>query len=267
MKKRLRKLARSLRRSLTPISPQKLLDAFEILGMNGDAPAIVVHSSMSRCGKLAGGPCALLGALTARYPNVVAPTHTQPMPSSPGGPIPVFDPGSSPSIVGLFSKTLRQQPSAIRSWHPSHSIAAIGSEAAELCSGHEMSDRPCGAQTPYQKLIDMQAAALMYGVPLTYYTLFHRAEDAAEVPYLYFPERVPMRYRTPEEEVVTIESWRQDWTQPRRFAAMEAELVQAGLLRRCPLGRGSLLYIPDVSEVHQYTVNKLKENAHYLLAE
>lgn len=264
-KNRIRKLARAVRRSLHPISDQKLQGALDSLGTDGNAAALLVHSSLSHCGALRGGPETLLRSLTSRYANVAVPTHTQPLPKNPGDPIPIFDRDHTPSTVGLFSDYVRTRPGAHRSIHPSHSVAVLGPVGEMLCEGHEYSDRPCGPDTPYHALVDLSAAVLMYGVPLTYYTLFHTAEDAADVPYLYFPERTPMRLRNEIGEVITIQSWRQDWTKPRRFAEMEPELEAAGLLKRTPLGRGFLLFIPDAQAVHEYTVSKLKETPNYLL--
>ena len=41
----------------------------------------------------------------------------------------------------------------LRSIHATHSLAALGSYAKELCSDHYRQDTPCGAATPYARLL------------------------------------------------------------------------------------------------------------------
>ena len=105
----------------------------------------------------------------------------------------------------------------------------------------------------------------MFGATLDAYTLFHTAEDAAGCPYLYFPAPWRLRALNRDGKVLEINMRRQNMTVTRRFAEMDAELEQEGLLRRTPLGRGELLFIPSSKAVHELVVQRLREDPYYLV--
>src|SRR5204863_10191165 len=47
-----------------------------------------------------------------------------------------WDPETTPSAVGQITEVFRKRPSARRSDHPIHSVAAIGARAAEITRVH-----------------------------------------------------------------------------------------------------------------------------------
>lgn len=262
---KLRRLARRLRRirlRFSPVSTTKLDAALRQL-IPEPVPVLFVHSSLSNCGHIPGGAATVVTALRKVATTVVLPTHTYCYPR-PDGDVPVYDATATRSQVGAISDWFWRQPGVIRSIHPTHSLAAIGPLAGTLCEGHELCDTPCGKGTPYEKLIERDAAVLMLGCTMNTYTLFHTAEDFARCPYLYYPNQVSLRYRI-GEEIRPIEMWRQDMTHVRRFTEMDAELEAAGLLRRTRLGLGTLLYIPSSAAVQRYLEEKLTRNPRHLL--
>src|SRR5712692_7680181 len=147
---------------------------------------VMVHSSLSACGYVRGGPTAVIEALRTgcAESTLVMPTHTYWYPGSDGS-VKAFDPTSTPSVVGAIGDAFWRRPGVARSLHPTHSLAAEGPMASMLVEGHEHCTTPCGAGTPYERLVRWDASILMFGVTLNCYTLFHSAEDAARVPYLY----------------------------------------------------------------------------------
>jgi aminoglycoside 3-N-acetyltransferase len=74
-------------------------------------------------------------------------------------------------------------PGAVRSLHPTHSVAAIGAEAAEIVKDHEKDDSPVGANSPLRKLRDVHGQILMLGCGLLPNTSMHGVEELAEPPY------------------------------------------------------------------------------------
>jgi aminoglycoside 3-N-acetyltransferase len=93
---------------------------------------LLVHSSLSSLGFVAGGAHTVIGALRmALGPEgtLVVPTHTW---DRPGRGDFAFDVRSTPSCVGVISETFRAMPEAIRSLHPTHSVAAVGPMARDL---------------------------------------------------------------------------------------------------------------------------------------
>jgi aminoglycoside 3-N-acetyltransferase len=219
---------------------------------------VMVHSSLSIFGRIAGGAGTVLRALRAWQPDatLAMPAHSYCYPK-PAEAAPVFDVRRSPSVVGRITDAFWQQPGVLRSLHPTHSLAAIGSDAEQLIRGHEQCDTPCGTGTPYARLVSRDAAVLMFGAPMLSYTLFHTAEDAAAVPYLYYPERVRVRYRAGDGTIRELAMRRHDTTVKRSFDSAGNWLEQNGLLHAARLGDGPLRFIPSARAAHQRIVEEL----------
>jgi aminoglycoside 3-N-acetyltransferase len=176
----------------------------------------------------------------------------------------VFDPATTPSQTGLITNHFRQMPGVVRSLSPSHSLAARGNQATELCAGHDRCSTPCGPGTPYEKLIQRDAAVLMFGATMHTYTLFHTAEDAAACDYLYYKE--PFRMRVCDHgQTRELQIHRQDMSVKRRFVAMDTVLEREHLLHRVPLGIGELLWIVSSHQTHKFLLEQLRQDPHYLL--
>lgn len=226
---------------------------------------LFVHSSLSKCGLIEGGAATVIETLRKLCDTLVLPTHSYCYPSDPAGLGSVFDARHTPSSVGAISDWFWRQPGVVRSLHPSHSLAALGRDAAALCAGHEECATPCGEDTPYEKLLDRDAAVLMFGCTLNTYTLFHTSEALFGCAYLYCPLPVAMQLRDTHGQVRQMKMKRQDMTVPRRFAEMRAELEEAGLLRSRPLGSGELLCLPNAKSVHAYVMQKFAIDPDYLV--
>jgi aminoglycoside N3'-acetyltransferase len=107
----------------------------------------------------------------------------------------------------------------------------------------------------------------MFGATLDSYTLFHTAEAAAGVPYLYMPEQVTLRTKGSDGSVNSIQMWRQDMRVPRRFAETVDWLAEQKLLIRRKLGLGELLFIPSARAVHETMVKTLQRDPMFLVKE
>lgn len=237
--------------------------------LNGLIPQSVeimfVHSSLSSCGFIAGGPATVVSALRSKCGTLVIPTHSYCYAEKSEAVGVVFDPSATHSVVGAISDWFWQQPHVVRSHHPTHSLAAIGPAAKAICNEHECADSPCGAGTPYQRLIEQQAAVLMFGCTMNTYTLFHTSEALAGCPYLYYPDQVHVRYVDTNGQAVVAMMWRQNMEYARRFTCMEEELANIGLLKRAKLRVGKLLFIPNALDVHNYLMDCLRVDPRHLL--
>jgi aminoglycoside N3'-acetyltransferase len=145
-------------------------------------------------------------------------------------------------------------------------LACIGPQAKELIAGHDDCDTPCGAASPYQKLVDWDASVLMFGATLNAYTLFHTAEDAAGVPYLYEPNTYELRLREPDGSTRHFRMHRQDMSVSRRFAEMSSWLEDRGLLVRQRCGNGELLWLPHAGGVHEAVTKALRDDPWLLVS-
>lgn len=262
-----RRLKRA-RRKLVRLDEAKILEALRSYG-EFKTDLLLVHSSLSACGSIDGGPATVISALRSWITDrasLALPTHTWSYPDATGV-APVFDYKSTPSVVGTITNHYWRQPDVVRSQHPSHSLACSGPGAEDLIRDHELRETPCGAGTPYMKIAEGNSSVLMFGATMDSYTLYHTAEDAAEVPYLYMPQQFTLRSRAGDGEVREIQMWRQDMGVPRRFAATADWLAEQGLLVRRKLGLGELLFIPSARALHETMVQTLRRDPLFLVDE
>lgn len=232
-------------------------------GFDFDPPrTLMVHSSLSSLGYVVGGASAVIRALRDWNPSgtLTMPAHSYCYPNE-NGYAPVFDPRSTSSRVGAITDTFWRQPGVQRSLHPTHSLACQGPQADRLISDHALCDTPCGSGTPYERLAHEDAAVLMFGTTLDSYTLFHTAEDAAQVPYLYLKEPVKLRFlNSTDDHPKVLNMKRQDMDVTRRFRDMAPWLEERGLLFKARCGSGELLFIPHAAAAHEQLDQALRSD-------
>lgn len=259
---------RHVRRRKVRLTAQDILSVLSVFG-DLRASAVMVHSSLSRCGHIVGGPEIVLDVLAhwlGDNRTLVMPTHTYCYPDSKGA-VPVYDAASTHSLVGQITERFWRERGVSRSIHPTHSLAAAGPSAMEICAGHKDCDTPCGKGTPYERLIHGECAVLMFGVTLNTYTFFHTAEDAAELPYLYEREPYFLKYRDASDAIREMKMWRHNMNIARAFRPMDTWLESRGLLERARFGLGELLFIPNALHAHNAVMEELKINPLLLVDE
>ena len=158
------------------LSRTELRAGFRGLGLAaGDR--VVVHSSLSSLGHVDGGADAVVDALLdAVGPEgvVAAPTFTRY--DRP------YDPGTSPSTTGAVTEALRRRERAVRSPHPTKSVAAIGPGVADLLADHDPANS-LGPGSPLHRLAADGGKVLLLGVDHTSDSALHVAERLAGAPY------------------------------------------------------------------------------------
>jgi len=165
--------------------------------MPGDTA--IFHSSLSSMGTVVDGPDAVIDGFVDAVGSagtIAVPTLCPSKPEGGASAIERWDPETTPSYVGKITETLRARPSAFRSDHPTHSVAAIGRRAVELTRAHGVDrqrpspfgGRAFARESPWQRLIDWNAAYCFVGVTFRVNTMVHcvestlaeRALDAAD---------------------------------------------------------------------------------------
>jgi aminoglycoside 3-N-acetyltransferase len=137
----------------------------------------VVHSSLRAVGRDADDLIDELLAAVGPDGLVVMPTFTYDNAT--------FDP-DTPCRTGALSEVFRRRPDALRSAHPTYSLAAIGSGAAGLLAGHEHTGATA-VDSPLDRLASVGGLVLLVGVGQTSNTTVHVGEFHAEAPYLDIP--------------------------------------------------------------------------------
>jgi aminoglycoside 3-N-acetyltransferase len=221
-----------------------LIGCFEEIGVQRGG-TLLVHSSLSSFGPVRGGEHTVIDALletTGPDGLVAMPTHTW---STVSAAQPVFHEQLSPSTTGRITESFRLRPSAVRSLHPTHSVAAIGPAAQEFCRDHELYSTPCARLSPYGRLVAARGQVLMLGVGLDCLTLMHGVEEWAEVPWLF--NRVEnLRVITGTGTVLTVASRRHTddpYYEERDFPSLEPVLQRAGTISYGTAGRATIRLI------------------------
>lgn len=157
---------------------------------------LLVHSSMKALGEVEGGADTVLDAFSEFLAPglLVLPTHTWDQINADYN---VFDVVNEPSCVGVLTNIFRQRPGVIRSWHPTHSVAALGKDAEEFVQGEETFDTPCPREGCWGKLYDRKAKVLFLGAKLTSNTLIHGVEEWMGIPRRLSLDYQALKIRTP----------------------------------------------------------------------
>jgi aminoglycoside 3-N-acetyltransferase len=248
------------------VTGRDLARSLDELGL-GRGQTIMIHSSLKSFGYFDGGVEAVLDTLISHVGDegtICVPTLTGRRDDGENGPI-YFDTRSSPCWTGKLCETLRQRPSAMRSAHPTHSIAAIGASSSCLTKDHHLALTPCGEGSPWLKLADMQAYLLFIGVDFSNCTLLHTAEELARVDYHLKPE--PCEAFVTDREGKEHHGWFKlhDWGTPRRFQeVVYPELVKNNLIASSRAGNSTLLAV-RTDQLLDLVVDRLRSDPEWLV--
>lgn len=188
--------ADAIAKAPAPRTPSSLAADLRALGLaSGDI--VLVHSSLSAIGWVAGGQVGVITALL----DVLGPDGTLAMPAHSGqmsdpahwqnppvpavwveplrAETPAFDPRTTPTRgMGAIAELFRTWPGALRSNHPTSSFAALGPQAVGIIGGHRLHS-PLGEHSPLMRLYERNAKVLLLGVGFERCTALHLAEQWA----------------------------------------------------------------------------------------
>jgi aminoglycoside 3-N-acetyltransferase len=241
------------------LTRQTIAEDLRRLGVqSGDA--LVVHSSLRSLGKVEGGAATVIAALLDVIgPNglLVFPTFTYFTQ--------VFDPTTDPCLTGTIPESGRSWPGAVRSWHPTHSVAAIGDGAEALCAGHHLVGGN-GLGSPLDLLAARGGSILLLGVGHIANSTIHVGEAHAGVRYLDIPFR-PNSFSdatvlTPNGAIeVTL---RYPSGCSKAFGALEKVLRERGRVRDGMIGSSIAQWVKSEAVIDA-TVDMLSNDAGSLL--
>ncbi|WP_203568269.1 aminoglycoside N(3)-acetyltransferase [Aestuariimicrobium ganziense] len=180
----------------TPRTRTSIADDLRRLGLSaGDV--VVLHSSVSSIGWVAGGVVAVLQAfqdVLTEAGTLVVPTHTSdrtdpqhwqapPVPAEwvpvIRDEVPAFDPALTPTrAMGILPETFRTWPGVRRSSHPHNSFAAWGRQADEITRDHALA-WSMGPESPLDRARNLGARVVLMGTRRC--TILHLAEVLADV--------------------------------------------------------------------------------------
>lgn len=217
-----------------------LMNQLETMGISHSG-TLLVHSSMKRIGPVEGGAETVLDALSEYMKDglLVLPTHTW---SYINAGNPKFDVLRSPSCIGVLPELFRKRPGVVRSWHPTHSVAALGADAEAFTAGDERWDTPCARGSAWGRLLDRSAEILLVGVDLRRNTFIHGIEEWEDIPGRIGDEPERLYTVTPDGRELEVPSRRHiglSWSE--HFWKVEGVLEEGGALRRGRFGEAETL--------------------------
>ena len=238
-----------------------LIDLVKVSGRRDRAgDHILVHSSLS-LGWVEDGANTVIDADRGRgrTGTVIFPTLTGCPDDSPEHP-PVFDARHTRCWTGTIPDTARRRPDALRSLHPTHSVAAIGRLAEWITAGHHLVRTPCGCGSPYDKLADIGGKIVLIGVTECINTSFHHAEELAEVPFVCLGTPMDITLTDIEgREVRMRDTYLHRWGGARDFEFLERAMIDLGICRVRQVGDASVRVI-DANFQRMFLVRKLLDD-------
>lgn len=239
-------------------SKASLMNDLNQMGIDGRG-TLLMHSSMKSIGEVENGADTVLDALSdyMREGLLVLPTHTW---SYVNASNPKFYKESSPSCVGILPEVFRKRPGVHRTNHPTHSVAALGKDAAAFVQGDERFDTPCHRESAWGKLLDRQATIILVGVDLRRNTFIHGIEEWMDI---------PGRLTDGHEELVTVLGDGTEIQVPSRrhcglswslhFWKVEEVLIEQGAVKMGKLG-DAVVRVCDTVKLNSVLSHMLQKN-------
>ena len=208
------------------LTKKQIIQGLRELGLEtGDT--VIVHSSLSSFGEVENGADAVADAILdviGTQGTIIVPTFNY----DPG----VYDVATTPSVVGKITETVRLHKEAIRSNHPTHSVAAIGRLAKQITEDHDKVEA-FSRNSALHKAARVGAKILQLGVTQTSNSSIHVAEELAQVPYLDKQRRVTIRRPSGK----TIHKWIRRPGCSQGFEAIDELLHDQGVLKEITIGQ------------------------------
>jgi len=158
-------------------------DIFEFLrdcGIKHD-DIVTMHSSLRAVGPIENGADGLIDAMCEYLSDglFLVPTHTW---ANVNRANPLFDVSATVPCIGTLPTVAAFRPDAVRTLHPTHSLAIFGKNAAEYAKGEENSASPAPVGGCLSRLYDLGGKILLVGVGHDRNTYLHAADERLDLP-------------------------------------------------------------------------------------
>ncbi|PYE48821.1 AAC(3) family N-acetyltransferase [Paenibacillus barcinonensis] len=220
---------------------------------------LLMHSSMKSMGDVEGGADTVLDALSDYMKDglLVLPTHTW---STINKDNPLFHVETSSCCVGILPELFRKRANVVRSWHPTHSVAALGKDARAFTQDDHLFDTPCARGSAWGKLLDRKATILLVGVDLKRNTFIHGIEEWVDIPGRMTDEHEMLYTVLPDGTKISVPSRRHcglSWSE--HFWKVDEVLVQAGAMHKGSFG-DAVASVCDASRTTEVLTKMLRDN-------
>ncbi|MBQ2952359.1 MAG: AAC(3) family N-acetyltransferase [Clostridia bacterium] len=158
-------------------------DVFRLLEAHGvqRSDVVTIHAALRAAGPIEGGADGLIDALKAYLCDglLLVPTHTWAVVNAAN---PHFDVRSTVPNIGTLARVAAFRPDAVRSLHPTHSLAVFGRGAREYVQGEERSTTPAPMGGCLSRLYELGGKVLLLGVGHERNTYLHAVDERMNLP-------------------------------------------------------------------------------------
>ena len=219
---------------------QSLINDLANLGIDGKGTTLA-HFSYKSIGSVEGGPQTVIDSFLSYMKEglMVIPTHTW---DNVNANQPYFSVNDTNSCIGIIPELARKTPGAIRSAHPTHSVAAFGKDAPSFVEGDHLYTTPCPRKGVWGKLYDRDATIMLVGVTLNRDTFIHGVEEWADVPDRIAQEKHMLFVRLSDGTLVPTPMSGHLNQVAKNFPRVETYLRDKGILKEGKFGEATVLY-------------------------
>lgn len=219
---------------------QSLLSDLKALGIDPRGTTLA-HCSYKSLGEVEGGPQTVIDSLVEYMQDglMVFPTHTW---NNVTEDQPYYSVLETEVCIGIIPELARKTANAIRSAHPTHSVAAFGKDAQSFTAGEQVYTTPCPREGCWGKLLDRNATILLVGVGLNRDTFIHGVEEWLDIPNRINEKKRMLFIRLSDGTLVSCPNSGHLGHVAENFPRVEGYLRERGILKEGKLGDAKVLY-------------------------
>ncbi|MCG2661599.1 MAG: AAC(3) family N-acetyltransferase, partial [Kiritimatiellae bacterium] len=180
-----------------------------------------------------------------------------------------FNPVTTPGAGnGVLTEALKKHPGALRSGHPTYSVAAIGKQAGMITQDKENASA-MGKGSSYDAAIGMGAKILLLGVGNNRNSAIHYAEIMADLPYNDIPFREFWGHTALVEkdgQVKEVSLLREYPACSANFGVVDDYLLQQGIMKSGKI-ECAPCFLMSGKETTEAVVKRLKKEPAWLLCD
>lgn len=229
--------------------------------------SLLIHSSMKAIGPVDGGADTVIDSFLEYLTDglFMAPTHTWAQMNEEHN---VFDPAKEPSCVGIISNLLLKRPDAVRSLHPTHSMAVCGKGNAEYIKGEETCTTPCTPGGCWDRLRTIHAKILLIGVNHIRNTYIHSIEEVLNVPERFTDQPTQFYIKMPDASLKPVSMYRHYNPHTAHisesFSKLEEAFFDTHAAKRASFGSASCI-LCDTDRLFEVTAKILSHEPNCLI--
>ncbi|MBR5742576.1 MAG: AAC(3) family N-acetyltransferase [Clostridia bacterium] len=142
---------------------------------------VTVHVSLRAIGKIENGADGMIDAFSSYLSDglFIVPTHTW---RNVNRQSPYYDVRSTEPCIGTLARIAAFRPDGVRSLHPTHSVAAFGTNAADYVRGEEKYGTPAPPESALSRLYEENGKVLLIGVGHERNTYLHAVDERLKIP-------------------------------------------------------------------------------------